>query len=327
MWLALSCSGVVVLACAGVVLSAIESQALQSASQPSDVSLVSIEVKVSNARGDSVRGLSRGDFRLYDNGQPAELVSCSLPMGHDIALVVDRRSLLLGSDRALWRDLRRGLLGFSGDDRFALLHLADGDLQWDHDFTPDTRAILHILEEDEIPPKMQNTKQPIFDGIAEAVRRFPPRKSGRGRVVLVLSNDQARSSRMKPDEAAEAALRADVKVYHVILRADSAGVGVITLPWPLPRPEIRRPAPLLVPSAGMAAVVRCTGGEQVAAAASKSVISALLGSLRDAYVLSYKQPFTMQGEFRTISLELAAATRQKYPGARIIAPSGYYATH
>lgn len=76
----------------------------------------------------------------------------------------------------------------------------------------------------------------------------------------------------------------------------------------------------------MARVVRRTGGEQVAASASRKPLSTLLDRLRNQYVLSYKRPYAGKGEFRTASVQLSEAALSRYPGAVVRTRAGYYAT-
>lgn len=293
-----------------------------------DTQMVFWEAAVTDGPGgEAIRGLSRADFQLYDNGRAEDIIACE-PLGAlQIILVVDKGSLVLVRERAFWSDLKKALLGLNGHDRVALLRLDYGDIRWLHDFTSDPKPVLDLLTGDKTQPRLQSMRQPVFDALAEAARKFQTANACTGWAIIVLSNDRERDSQLTPEGAIEQVLKANAGVYHAILDNVGGGVTVVGLPWPLPRPEIRGPRPPWVPSVGMARVVRRTGGEQVAASASRKTLSTLLGRLRNQYVLSYKRPpYAGKGEFRTVSVQLSEAVRRRYPGAVVRTRAGYYAT-
>lgn len=193
--------------------------------------------------GEAIRGLSRADFRLYDNGRAEDIIACEPLRALQIVLVVDKRSLVLVRDGAFWSDLKKALTGLGGNDRVALLRLDYGDIRWLHDFTSDPKPVLDLLTGDKTQPRLQSTRQPVLDALAEAARRFQTADACTGRVIIVLSNDRERDSQLTPDGALEQVLKANAGVYHAILDNVGGSVGVVTLPWPLPRPEIRVPRP------------------------------------------------------------------------------------
>jgi len=273
-----------------------------------------------------VRGLTRGDFVLYDNGRKVTLMSCEPIAALQLILVADQRSLSLVPDRSLWKDLKNSLSSLGGNDRVALLRLSYGNIEWLRDFTNDPEPIIDALASAGSQPRVQSLNQPVFDAIIEAAGRFQPSEFQGSRAILVLSNDHERRSRAKPDEAAERALKTNVSVYHLILDNVGGSRGVVLLPWPLPRPEVRRQPTALPPSPGMADIVQRTGGEQAHMTALRKPLETLLDLMRAQYVISYDQPSANEGAFRTVSIGLTAAARQRHPEAVVHFRTGYYAT-
>lgn len=283
------------LVCIGLLLLPALDPRLLSA-QP-DVPLVVIEATVTNSCGEVIRGLTGSDFSIRDNGWEVEVLSCEQPIGHAIALVADRTSLQLVPERAQWNDLKRGLSRLGSNDRVALLLLEQGNMRWAQNFTTDTKAIIEILETDRIPPRRVKNVQPVFDAVAMTAKAFPSREARTGRVIIVLSNGDERGSQMKADQAADEALKAWARVRHVMLIRGSHSLGTL-FPWPLPPVEIPEPRPPYPGiSVGLAALVRQTGGMQMAAGSSKEGFTTLLRHLRDEYLLSYVQPSPNRGGF------------------------------
>lgn len=238
-------------------------------------------------------------------------------------IVVDERSLRLVPDRAFSRDLKRGFSNWSKADRVALLSLVYGDLRWLHDFTNDPTPILDILGGAKTPPRIQSLNQPVFDAISEAAQKL------RGsvadvRAILVLSNDRERRSQAKPDSAAEQALKANASVYHIILNNIGGSIGVVGLPWPLPRPEVRGQVPVTPPSPAMTRTVLRTGGEQIATAVSRNAFSTLIELLRGRYILCYRSPLRKQGDYHAISVRLSSSAERKHPNAVVRARADDY---
>jgi len=274
-------------------------------------------------RATPILGLSCDDFDLNDGGQAAELISCKPITALDVILVADELSLRLVPGRAFQQDLKRGLSNWRKADRVALLSLIYGDLRWLYDFTNSPKPILDILNGAKTRPRIQSLNQPIFDAISEAAQKL------RGsvadvRAILVLSNDRERRSQAKPDSAAEDALKANASIYQIILNNIGGSVGVVGLPWPLPRPEIRGQVPVPPPSPAMTRIVLRSGGEQLATAVLQNAFSTMIELLRGRYILSYRRPLRKQGDYHAISVRLSTSAERKHPNAIVRVRAGYY---
>jgi VWFA-related protein len=73
-------------------------------------------------------------------------------------------------------------------------------------------------------------------------------------------------------------------------------------------------------------LVEATGGEALRADKADEAFPELIRRLRNRYTLAYAAPETAaSGGFRRVRIELTGAAKKKYPRARVLARTGYYA--
>jgi Ca-activated chloride channel family protein len=176
----------------------------------SGVDLVSVTATVRDRRGRLVRGLSKTDFEVLDNGQRRTITDFRTdPSPVSVAVLFDISGSMRVADRMLAaRFAAHHLLSWleAGRDEAALFTF-DSRLHEVAPFTVDTRALQGALGE--VDPFGATS---LHDAIAQAARRAADR-TGRRRAVVVITDGIDTMSGMKPAEVSAIASAIDVPVY------------------------------------------------------------------------------------------------------------------
>jgi VWFA-related protein len=185
------------------------------------VKLVDAPVVVSNSNGELVLNLSKGDFRVYDNGVKQTIESFDIgnaPLS--MAIVVETSSRVEALLPALRRTgilLTQSVLGADGE---AALIGYNNEVDRLLNFTTDDDAIEKAVGN----IQMGTSGTHLYDALSQAVALLRDRSSARRRVIVVLAEDADNGSEEKLAQVIGDAQLADVTIYSVGLSSTKAEV-------------------------------------------------------------------------------------------------------
>jgi VWFA-related protein len=279
------------------------------------VNLVSIFATVRDNHHAIINNLTKDDFRIFENDQEQKIAifSRTTTMPITLGLMVDtsgsQQNLLLLEQEAASNFLQRVLR--KGDEAMVVSFDVDVDLL--ADFTDDTEQLERAIRRTQInaPVDMGPVSQAhvrstaLYDAIYLACHDQLAHETGR-KGIVILTDAEDEGSRMKLQDAIEAAQRADT-VAHVILIAEPVQYGFGGYS-----------------GAGVAKKLADETGGRVIDAKSGSKLQEAFDQiseeLRSQYVLGYYPTNTARdGTFRKIRVEV------KEPGMKVLARRGYYA--
>jgi VWFA-related protein len=266
-----------------------------------EVRLVEIPVLVVDERGEAIRDLAAGEFRLFEEGEPRPiqrlLGPAELPLG--AALLIDRSASMresLAQVTAAAAGFVAAALGSpdGGEtrDRLAILSFADR-LNAETGFTDDTAGLERALA-----GLVARGETTLYDSVAEAAASFG---AAPGQRALVLFTDGA-------DEGSALGLEAAIGAaqrYRV-------GLFVIALAESLADRQARRTVERLAGETG--------GGSWLLGGLDElpGVYREILDRLRARYLLTFTAPETAGDGYRRVRIEVERG------GARVEAQAGYY---
>ena len=238
---------------AGVLLSAQEpAQEPQSFKFRTGVELVNVNATVTDQSGRFVSGLTKDDFRVYEDEQPqpithfnAERVPVSL------GIVLDTSGSMEGEKmRAAKLALERFLVQLLDPEDEVFLYRFDNNSQLVEGWTRDKRRISEALNR--IQPRGATA---LYDAVADAVH-LAQQGRNRKKAVVVISDGNDTSSRTDVFAVKQLIRESEVLVYAIGI--DSAGTPFSSrpqlpyfqrgrprspIPLPFPLPGGRRPPP------------------------------------------------------------------------------------
>src|SRR5712692_2419586 len=308
------CSAAVAIGCAVAALAQEASQ--QGPVIRTQVSLVNLFVTVRDKSKHIVTDLKQDDFKVSEDGQPQQIAffSKEVTLPITLAMLLDTsgsEQYMLGAiqdagGRFIDRVLRKG------DE--ALVMSFDSDVDLLSDFTDDRAQLDRAVRRSRINipsggsiggnpgpiGSRQITGTALYDAIFLACSEKLDTEAGRKAIVIV-TDAQDVGSKVKIDEAVEAAQRTDT-VIHIILVAD----------------------PHFGANAGAAKkLAEETGGRVLSASSDKKLMQAfdeISEELRSQYTLGYyPSNSTRDGKFRKIKVETANRD------LKVLARKGYYA--
>jgi VWFA-related protein len=206
------------------------------------VEFVGVPTTVTDARGRFVPGLTREDFRLYEDSQPQEITHFSserVPVSLGIA--VDASGSMAGQKWNSAVNAMERLLDMlpSGDE--VCLYRFSSDPELMQDWTGDYRRILRALRS--IEPDGGTA---LHDAVAQAVRRAQTGRH-RKRAVLVISDGNDNSSDVGLADLRQIIRETEVMVYSLAIAGESQRVPRNSPQWFPPR---RTPFPIPFPRPG-----------------------------------------------------------------------------
>ncbi|HXG87578.1 MAG TPA: VWA domain-containing protein [Vicinamibacterales bacterium] len=199
-----------------------EAVPVQTPSFKSGIELVTVAATVRDKKGRLVKGLSAGDFQVFDNGQQRAITDFRDDVSPvSLAILFDVSGSMRVSDRmTAARFAAHHVLSSlePGRDEAALLTF-DSRLQEVAPFTVDTRALQGALGE--VDPFGATS---LHDAIADASKRVAAR-TGRRRAVVVITDGIDTSSGLSPSQVSGMASAIDVPVYVIatVLPIDHPG--------------------------------------------------------------------------------------------------------
>jgi len=263
----------------------------------SAVSLVRVDVAVSDASGRVVEGLGKSDFRIFDEGQEQPIVNFSFetePL--DLILLFDTAGSMKGKLLQVVRAVELGFHELRTGDRGCVMVFGSDTTELKA-FTPDLGAVNEAIAIDVIGQRFGGSSKiaAAADTAALRFRREP--QTNRRRAVLIVTDKAAPHS---PEEAT---------AVRDLWQSDAVASELI----------IGK-----APSQSSDAIVEKTGGATVVAGDPGAAFQESVRELRRRYTLYYALPAgSTAGAERAIKVALTPEAAGRFPGGRIHARSGY----
>ena len=268
----------------------------------SEVSLVNVIFTAKDKKGRPVPNLKADDFQVFENRQPQQIEYFS-EMGDQsevpltIALLIDTSGSVkekLEYEKTTAADFFREILRPNKD--LALIIQFDSDVNLVQDFTQSQSDLINALDN-----LRAGNSTSLYDAVYLAAEEKLKYEIGR-KVMVVITDGEDTASKVRKEEAIEAAQKSDALIY---------GIGVRS-------PEFNSNFGVLKNFAEE------TGGEFFSPRAKLNEIRDAFRSIgediRGQYSLAYRSGDQRKdGKFRAISI------RCKKRGVRIRARKGYYA--
>jgi Ca-activated chloride channel homolog len=265
-----------------------------------EVALVNVVFTTMDRNGQPVRGLKASDFQVFEDRQPQKIEYFSeLGKGSEVPLTV---ALLIDTSGSVKDNLDyeittaaeffREILRPNKD--LALIIQFDSDVNLVQDFTQSQSDLLRALRS-----LRAGNSTALYDAVFLAADEKLKNETGR-KVIVVITDGDDNSSRVRKEQAIDAAQKSDVLIYGIGVRSKETNFGVLKK------------------------FAAETGGAFFSPHAKLSEIQDAFQSigreLQGQYSLAYSSTNkTKDGSFRTIDL------RCKISGVRIRARKGYYA--
>jgi len=264
-----------------------------------EVALVNIVVTATDNKGRLITGLKSDDFEVFDNRQPQIIEYFNeLGKGSRVPLTI---VLLIDTSRSVKNKLeyeKKTAAEFFQQliqpekDR-ALIIQFDSEVNLVQDFTKSSDELIRALNRLRV-----GTSTSLYDAVYLAAEDKLKYESGR-KVMVILSDGDDNSSRIRRNEAIEAAQKNDVLIY---------GIGVQT------------------PDSSYKALKKFaaeTGGAFFSPHATQKEIQAAFRSIREdiegQYSIAYALDAEKDGSFHKINIS------SKMRGVKVRAREGYYA--
>lgn len=194
-------------------------------------SLVEAPVTVTDATGEFVQDLPKGDFQVFDNGTPQRIAKFGLAT-QPVALVVliqtnQAVAPLLDQVRPLGSLFSDLLLGSQGQ---AAVICFDTKVRVVQNFTSSPATLDQTLHH--VTDEGANAR--LNDALARAILMLASRPPAARRVIIVFSEGLDRGSETSKEEIVRAATGADVAIYGLQLKPAAA---LLKNPQPSPSPN------------------------------------------------------------------------------------------
>jgi len=266
-----------------------------------EVALVNVIFTAVDRNGRHVPDLKVDDFMVFEDKQPQKIEYFSdLGKGSDlpltIALLIDTSGSVkskLEYEKETAAEFFREVLRKSKD--LALIIQFDSDVNLVQDFTDDPKRLINALDSLEA-----GNSTALYDAIYLAANEKLKNETGR-KVIVVITDGEDTSSRLKDKAAIEAAQRNDILIYGIGVRSEmGTNFGV------LKRFAEETGGVFFSPHARFAEI--------------QAAFRAIGADLQGQYSLAYSSANAKRdGAFRSIEI------RSKLPGIKIRARKGYYA--
>jgi VWFA-related protein len=303
-----------------------------------DVKVVNVLVGVRDKKGEIVRGLTRRDFTLEEDGRPQNLQYFSEQS--DLALTLGLLVDTSGSQRYVLADERRASLQFlrsvmrEDRDQAFVIHFA-GEVELLQDLTSSRRALEAALDDPatgwappgRLPrrwPPMLRGATALYDAVLLASDEMMRQQTGR-KALIVLSDGNDNDSKVTLNRAIEAAQRADTLVYSILFSGTALGppVRIVFGPWGVPgsAPVATTRLSRSKGARTLQRISRETGGsyfEVSARAPLEQIYARIEQELRSQYNLGYTPAGPKPGYHK---IKVTVAGR----GLAVQARAGYYA--
>ena len=267
-----------------------------------EVPLVNIIFSALEGNDRPVPGLTIDDFLVFEDRKPQKIEYFSqLTEGSDIpltiALLIDTSGSVrskLDDEKETAAEFLRSILRKSKDE--ALIIQFDSEVRLVQDFTDDTERLVRTLNSLEA-----GNSTSLYDAIYLAVEEKLKGEVGR-KVIVVITDGDDTASKLKKEDAIDAAQRADVLIYGIGVRSREFGANFGVLK----RFAEETGGGFFSPQARMAEI--------------QAAFKAIGEELKGQYSLAYTPENRVNdGSFRAVEI------RCKLKGVRVRARRGYFA--
>jgi Ca-activated chloride channel homolog len=265
-----------------------------------EVALVNVIFTATDRNGRPVQGLKAGDFQVFEDKAPQKIEYFS-PVGKSsdvpltIALLIDTSGSVknkLDYEKETAAEFFREILRPNRD--LALIIQFDSDVNLVQDFTQSQNDLVKALQ-----TLRAGNSTSLYDAVYLAAEEKLKGEIGR-KVMVVITDGGDNSSKLRKNEAIEAAQKSDTVIYGIGVRSEDSDFGVLKK------------------------FAEDTGGAFFSPRAKfdeiQAAFKAIGQEIQGQYSLAYSSTNkNKDGSFRAIDL------RCKVGGVRIRARKGYYA--
>jgi len=291
-----------------------------AAAQPASVfragvSLVHVDAEVIAADGRILKGFSKEDFRVFDQGVP-QLVHFSVeeqPL--DLILLFD----ISGSMRPVVEQVagaaRRGLRELRPGDRVSVM-VFNARSRVVLPFSEDLDSVERSVQQDVLGLRFGGGTL-IQQAADDAANRFLGESHGQRRRAVLIVTDNVGLRTRREQSVVRDFWEADALLSGLIIRG-----GFLD--------ETRHIMNVLAPEtllmrAGMKGIAEQTGGDTINSSNGGSAFQEMVQRIRSRYNLDYIMPPSKTGVTRTIQVELSQEAQRSFPKAKVRARRGYRA--
>jgi Ca-activated chloride channel family protein len=277
-----------------------------------NVRMVLVDTVVRDRAGRMLENLSRGDFRVYEDGVEQDIQSFSrdeLPLA--VALVIDRSGSVAPYIAELRRIAVRALQQLKPADEVALFSFASS-VDRLVDLTKDRRRIAEAIDR-----VFAGGGTDIIDALHEATTHLAKTAPEQRHAIILVSDNQAT---VRPQVSEGETIRTAMETETVVYSIKTAGTGT---------PIGMRIPNLMFGAGSVAKVTEETGGEIIDARNINSLDAALnsvISRLRMRYAIGYYPSNPELGAFHSIQVRLAERLGKPGTDYFIHSRRGYYAT-
>jgi VWFA-related protein len=264
---------------------------------------------------DLIRGLSKEEFVITDEGQPQTILSFAAgdePL--NLLLLFDISGSMQPYIEAIAQTARDALDHLRPGDRVAIMVFARKTAVhqgFSDNLAETARQIGSAVKDWDV-----GSTTLINSAVADAAHYMQKHAGREGRrAILILTDNLSTSYQLTDGQLIRELDKADT-----VLNAIVTGHAI----RPNPPSQGQNPDPDYTP-ANVFHVAEETGGEWVKAGDAGATFTAMIERIRTRYMLSYHAPESQPGTFRHITVKLSVEGQKKYPAAEIRTRSGYYA--
>jgi VWFA-related protein len=278
-----------------------------------DVTQVVVDVGVIDGNDQVVRGLGKGDFRVFDEGREQVIVAlASEERPLDLILLFDISGSMRPKIEQVAAVASQALGELRRGDRVSVMVFNTESWQPQY-FTPDLNAVERAI---------QGVLRLSFEGgtfihqaVYHAANEFLWAEPSHNRRAILIVTDN-RGIRTRNEMSVVRRLWEADAVLSGLVIPDRGSLGRAIIVGTL--------APFaLLRQGGMSNIAAKTGGETIHSDNLATAFPEMMRRIRSRYSLYYRAPEAKAGSFRNIRVELAAEAQKRLAGARLYARRGY----
>jgi len=278
------------------------------------VALVHIDAEVTDRESRILAGLTRDDFRVFDEGKEQQITDFSSDLEPlDLILLFD----VSGSMRVVVQKVavaaREGLTELRPGDRVSVMVFNTRSRVVSR-FTEDLDAVRRTIQEDVVGLRFGGGTL-IQAACDDAALRFlQEKRTSRRRAVLIITDNMGMRTR-KDASVVRDFWEADAILSGLIVRNEKSqaihNMAMVMNPH------------LIALNAGMRGIAAKTGGDTLNAGDPAGAFREAMHRIRTRYSLYYAQPPGKPGERRAVHVELSADAAKRFPKSQVRARTGY----
>jgi VWFA-related protein len=261
----------------------------------------------------TLKGLSKDDFMVTDQGQPQPIAACDRekePL--DLLLLLDISGSMRKHIQEMSDTARDALQFLSPGDRVAIMTFGvRSNLHFD--FFDNHAEVARQLRTAPDDQEKVGYGTAINSAVIAAARLLGKDENPGRHSILIVTDNLGLNYQANDQLAIGYLLRADAVLNAIVI-----GRGI--------RPGPPKPGdnPDFTP-ADVFRLAEATGGEAVRAERAATFFPEMVARIRDRYTVSYHLPEGARaGQFRRLEVTLSPAARRLHPKAEVRARTGYY---